>query len=79
MLELTWFPWGYVGLIWLYCLVWVVIEDWAKVRIYNNFLQASPRHRGFLHLAAHSLGGFGPSAKSSARGRGRDAEPHSRH
>lgn len=30
-------PWYYVGLIWLYCLVWIFIEDLAKLRVYKYF------------------------------------------
>jgi len=41
-------PWGYIGLIWVYCLVWVLIEDGAKLAVYNRFRLESPRHRRFL-------------------------------
>ncbi len=29
-------PWSWVGYIWAYCLVWIFIEDWAKMRVYNR-------------------------------------------
>jgi H+-transporting ATPase len=48
-------PWSYVGAIWLYCLVWVVIEDRAKLAIYNHFHQGAPRHRRFLSTMARHL------------------------
>jgi H+-transporting ATPase len=41
-------PWSYVGAIWLYCLLWVVIEDRAKLVIYRHFQAGGQRHRGFL-------------------------------
>ena len=28
-------PWAYVGLVWGYCLVWVFIEDQAKLLTYR--------------------------------------------
>jgi H+-transporting ATPase len=57
-------PWSYIGLIWVYCLVWVFIEDRAKLAVYNNFRLGSSRHQGFLHLAGHHLGGFGTGTRS---------------
>ncbi len=30
-------PWSWVGYIWIYCLVWIFIEDWAKLRVYKYF------------------------------------------
>ncbi len=41
-------PWEYVGLIWAYCLVWFVIEDWAKLIVYDHLNLTSPGHRRFL-------------------------------
>jgi H+-transporting ATPase len=52
-------PWSYVGAIWLYCLVWVVIEDRAKLVIYSHFQQGADRHRRFLGTAARHLHGHG--------------------
>jgi H+-transporting ATPase len=40
--------WGDVALIWAYCIVWIFIEDWAKLAVYNRFNRSSPRHRSFL-------------------------------
>jgi H+-transporting ATPase len=37
-------PWIYVALIWGYCLVWVVIEDLAKLALYKHLHQMSARH-----------------------------------
>jgi H+-transporting ATPase len=41
-------PWSYVGLVWVYCLVWVFIEDWAKIHVYHHFAFTAMRHRQFL-------------------------------
>jgi len=40
-------PWSYVGLVWAYCLAWVFIEDWAKLRVYHH-LEMSGRPRRAL-------------------------------
>ena len=29
-------PWSYIGLIWLYCIVWIFIEDRAKLAVYRH-------------------------------------------
>jgi len=41
-------PWGYVGLVWAYCLGWVFIEDWAKLQVYHHLELSGRRHRAFL-------------------------------
>ena len=41
-------PWRYVGLVWAYCLVWLFIEDWAKLQINRHLDHTGGRHRGFL-------------------------------
>lgn len=41
-------PWKYVGLIWLYCIIWIFVEDWAKLVIYDHLKLQSPRHKHFL-------------------------------
>ncbi len=48
-------PWKYVGFIWLYCLVWVVIEDWAKLHVYHHLELSAKRHRKFLELIQQPL------------------------
>jgi H+-transporting ATPase len=47
---MTAISWTDVGLIWVYCIVWIFIEDWAKLAVYNRFRRSSPRHRGFLNI-----------------------------
>jgi H+-transporting ATPase len=59
-------PWEYIGLIWIYCLIWVFIEDGIKLVIYNNFRLASTRHRKFLDMASN-FSSFGAPAKQGRR------------
>ena len=40
--------WKYVGFVWIYCLVWVFIEDWAKLGVYRHLELSTKRHRQFL-------------------------------
>ncbi len=40
--------WAIIGLVWGYCLIWVFIEDWAKLRVYRHQELQTKRHRGFL-------------------------------
>ncbi|MEJ2060584.1 MAG: plasma-membrane proton-efflux P-type ATPase [Gammaproteobacteria bacterium] len=51
-------PWYYIGLIWVYCLIWVLIEDGAKLILYRHMSMQTRRHRRFLdfvegHLNTH--------------------------
>jgi H+-transporting ATPase len=41
-------PWAYVGLVWGYCLIWVFLEDWAKLHVYHHLALTGKRHRSFL-------------------------------
>jgi len=49
---LGWFvaavPWQYVGLIWGYCIIWLFIEDWAKLEVYGHLALDRPHHKRFL-------------------------------
>ncbi|MDA3878455.1 MAG: HAD-IC family P-type ATPase, partial [Halothiobacillus sp.] len=54
-LLVTPIPWEYIGLIWAYCLVWVVIEDWAKLAVYKHLNQELPRHQSFLKILGRKL------------------------
>ncbi len=29
-------PWWSIGLIWVYCIVWIFVEDWAKLHVYHH-------------------------------------------
>ncbi len=50
-------PWSYVALVWAYCLVWMFIEDWAKLAVYRHLNLASGRHQGFLDKIKGNLHG----------------------
>jgi H+-transporting ATPase len=40
--------WGTVGIIWGYCLVWVFIEDWAKLEVFKHLKTSNTHHVRFL-------------------------------
>jgi H+-transporting ATPase len=48
-------PWSYVGFVWAYCLVWMFIEDWAKLRVYEHLGLSGKHHKTFLGLLQKSL------------------------
>jgi len=41
-------PWSYIGLIWVYCIIWVFIEDQAKLHLYKHLDLSGKRHASFL-------------------------------
>ncbi len=47
--------WKYVGFVWLYCLFWVFIEDWAKLHVYRHLELSSGTHRKFLERIKEPL------------------------
>ncbi len=47
--------WANVGIIWGYCIVWIFIEDLAKLAVYKHLDRSSPRHRNFLTTLGRSL------------------------
>jgi len=40
--------WSAIGFVWGYCIVWIFIEDWAKLCIYRHLQSSGPRHRRLL-------------------------------
>jgi H+-transporting ATPase len=48
-------PWTWIGLIWLYCIVWVFIEDVAKRLVYRHFELDTPRHRKFVAMSKKAI------------------------
>jgi H+-transporting ATPase len=54
-LLVTAIPWVYVGIIWAYCLVWVFIEDWAKLQVYKHLDSSSGHHVKFLERVKEPL------------------------
>ena len=47
-LLVTPIAWKYVGFVWAYCLIWVFIEDWAKLQLFRHLELSGKRHRQFL-------------------------------
>ena len=47
--------WKYVGFVWVYCLIWVFIEDWAKLHVYRHLELNLKRHRKFLERVQEPL------------------------
>jgi H+-transporting ATPase len=45
-LFVTAIPWTWIGYVWLYCIAWIFVEDWAKLKVYKHYLdgraQAEP-------------------------------------
>ncbi len=52
---LTSISWGNVGLIWAYCVVWIFIEDLAKIIVYRHLELGSKHHRTFLKTLKQPL------------------------
>jgi H+-transporting ATPase len=58
-LLVTSLPWSYIGLIWAYCLGWVVITDNVKLSVYRHLDLSASRHRSFLNRVQESIHPFG--------------------
>ena len=48
-------PWLYVGLVWIYCLAWVFLEDWAKLHVYRHLALSERHHAEFVDQLQRSL------------------------
>ena len=53
-------PWSYIGLIWVYCIVWVFIEDQVKRHLYNHLEMGGKHHKRFLDGVQQSFHSTGP-------------------
>ncbi|MBN2295299.1 MAG: plasma-membrane proton-efflux P-type ATPase [Pirellulales bacterium] len=49
-------PWSYVGLVWGYCLVWLFVEDWAKMVVYRHLNLTGKHHRRFITRLQSPIG-----------------------
>jgi len=47
--------WPAAGLIWLYCIAWIFVEDEAKLAVYRHLELGGRRHRDFLQTMRQSL------------------------
>jgi H+-transporting ATPase len=61
-------PWSWVGYIWLYCIVWIFIEDLAKLIVYHHLDLTGPQHVRFLQRATTPLAHHGALAPKPRRG-----------
>ncbi len=49
-------PWTYIGLVWVYAIAWVFVEDAAKLMVYRHLDMQTQRHRHFLQTVGRPLG-----------------------
>jgi H+-transporting ATPase len=47
--------WTVIGFVWVYCIAWIFIEDWAKLHVYRHLELAAKRHRQFLEQVKKPL------------------------
>jgi len=47
--------WATAGIVWGYCLVWIFVEDWAKLQVYNHIDTSSEHHEKFLSVIKEPL------------------------
>jgi H+-transporting ATPase len=40
--------WDVIGLVWVYCIAWVFILDWVKLRVYQHIELTGSHHRRFV-------------------------------
>jgi H+-transporting ATPase len=61
-------PWLWIGYVWAYCIVWIFIEDLAKLLVYRHLDLSGPRHRRFLRRAKLGMFAYGttPTTNKSA-------------
>ena len=48
-------PWYAIGIVWGYCLVWIFIEDYAKINVYKHLEHRSSHHRNLLRHTRQRL------------------------
>jgi len=58
-------PWLWIGYVWAYCIVWIFIEDAAKLLVYQHLDLTGKQHRRFLIRA--KLGLFAHGTTPSGR------------
>jgi len=61
-------PWSFIAAIWAYCLAWMFIEDYIKLRVYHHMGMDTPRHQAFLRRAQQSMGPHGMHGLRHAHG-----------
>jgi H+-transporting ATPase len=48
-------PWSYIGYVTLYCIVWLFIEDWAKLWVYRHITLTHKHHLRFLGMVSQTF------------------------
>jgi H+-transporting ATPase len=48
-------PWSYIGYVTLYCIVWLFIEDWAKLWVYRHISLTHNHHLRFLGMVSQTF------------------------
>ncbi len=48
--------WEEAGAVWAYCILWIFVEDWVKIRVYRHLDFATVRHERFIALLQKPLG-----------------------
>jgi len=59
--------WPVIALIWGYCLVWLFLEDWAKLATYRHVELSGPGHRSFLGRLQMPLHAYGTGRSGRSR------------
>lgn len=47
--------WANIGFIWIYCLAWVFVEDWAKLAVYRHLDLSGRHHQRFVQRVQEHL------------------------
>jgi H+-transporting ATPase len=48
-------PWIYVGMVWVYCLIWMFLNDWVKLQVYHHLNTSGKLHRSFIDRMQQEL------------------------
>lgn len=48
-------PWSYIGLVWVYCLAWMFLNDWVKLQVYHHLDTTGRHHQDFLDRLQQSF------------------------
>ena len=48
-------PWSVIGLVWVYCLAWMFINDWVKIHVYRHLSLSEKHHQDFVGRMQQTL------------------------
>jgi H+-transporting ATPase len=57
-------PWIYIGMVWVYCLIWMFLNDWVKLQVYHHLNITSKYHRTYLDRVQQMLHPHGQMRRS---------------